>query len=74
MVGGGLRVDVSEADDHSGPDSSDRRGRPVGDLSPAQHKFPSSKMKVDELFIQWLSLPESQKLVRAFISPRSCNL
>ena len=27
-------------------------------------RFPSSKLKLDELFLGWLSLPESQKLVR----------
>lgn len=26
-------------------------------------RFPCSKLKLDNLFLQWLSLPESQKLV-----------
>ena len=26
--------------------------------------FPSSKLKLDEFFLNWLSSPESQKLVR----------
>ena len=27
-------------------------------------RFPASRTKLDTLFLQWLSLPESQKLVR----------
>jgi hypothetical protein len=44
----------------------------IGSRNPATHRplrlqgarFPSSKLKLDELFINWLSVPESQKLVR----------
>lgn len=28
------------------------------------NRFPSSKLKLDEFFLNWLSSPESQKLVR----------
>ena len=35
------------------------------ELSPgAPQKFPCSKLKLDSLFLQWLAMPESQKLVR----------
>eukprot|EP00239_Pterosperma_sp_CCMP1384_P003288 CAMPEP_0197843816 /NCGR_PEP_ID=MMETSP1438-20131217/757_1 /TAXON_ID=1461541 /ORGANISM="Pterosperma sp., Strain CCMP1384" /LENGTH=523 /DNA_ID=CAMNT_0043454213 /DNA_START=464 /DNA_END=2035 /DNA_ORIENTATION=+ len=36
-----------------------------GDLS--DRRFPSSKKKLDELFIQWISLVESQKLVHGLL-------
>jgi hypothetical protein len=35
-----------------------------GDSAAAGARFPSSKLKLDELFLNWLSLPESQKLAR----------
>ena len=35
------------------------------DAPTAGARFPSSKLKLDELFLGWLSLPESQKLVRS---------
>ena len=35
------------------------------ELSPGPpQKFPCSKLKLDSLFLQWLAMPESQKLVR----------
>lgn len=35
------------------------------ELSPgAPQKFPCSKLKLDSLFLQWLAMSESQKLVR----------
>ncbi len=46
-----------------------------GDTPTAGARFPSSKLKLDELFLNWLSLPESQKLARAPVAglraPRS---
>ncbi|CAI5958757.1 unnamed protein product [Closterium sp. NIES-65] len=73
MAGGGLRVDVSrdEGDEHAEgtaqPKARFSGGSPSGESSLVQQRFPSSKMKVDELFIQWLSLPESQKLVMSLL-------
>mmetsp|Transcript_24153 Transcript_24153/g.52711 ORF Transcript_24153/g.52711 Transcript_24153/m.52711 type:complete len:546 (-) Transcript_24153:91-1728(-) len=37
------------------------------DLPAAQKRFPSSKLKLDELFLQWISMPESQKLVLSLL-------
>ena len=33
------------------------------------NRFPSSKLKLDEFFLNWLSSPESQKLVRPIPTP-----
>ena len=48
------------------------------DAPTAGARFPSSKLKLDELFLGWLSLPESQKLVRRAAraprrGPRTCG-
>ncbi|KAK9833451.1 hypothetical protein WJX81_006419 [Elliptochloris bilobata] len=39
------------------------RAGSFSDSGHAQSRFPCSKLKLDNLFLQWLSLPESQKLV-----------
>ena len=40
-------------------------GGPPNDAHSA--RFPASKTKLDNLFLQWLSLPESQKLVSELV-------
>lgn len=39
------------------------RGGSDGEVAGAPKRFPSSKLKLDELFLQWISLPDSQKLI-----------
>lgn len=71
MASGGLRLEINSRDD--GEENAEGnvphkvRLSPLADSSLVQQRFPSSKMKVDELFIQWLSLPESQKLVMSLL-------
>jgi hypothetical protein len=36
------------------------------------NRFPSSKLKLDEFFLNWLSSADSQKLVRSPPRPQSC--
>jgi serine/threonine-protein phosphatase 2A regulatory subunit B'' len=38
-----------------------------GEVAGAPKRFPSSKLKLDELFLQWISLPDSQKLILSLI-------
>ncbi|KAK3269386.1 hypothetical protein CYMTET_22170 [Cymbomonas tetramitiformis] len=50
--------------DHSGshePFSASAVTEGVG--APAHKRYPTSKLKLDELFLQWISLPESKNLV-----------
>ena len=35
-----------------------------GGMDGQPHMYPCAKLKLDQLFLQWLSLPESQSLVR----------
>ena len=42
------------------PSPSTRPGNEMNNVN----RFPSSKLKLDEFFLNWLSSPESQKLVR----------
>lgn len=42
------------------PSRSSRAGNEMNN----NNRFPSSKLKLDEFFLNWLSSPESQKLVR----------
>lgn len=82
MGASNLRVEIAQRDDqedasddvvHSGAGRqasspvSSTAAPMVTDATTVQQRFPSSKMKVDELFIQWLSLPESQKLVMSLL-------
>eukprot|EP00897_Mesotaenium_endlicherianum_P010275 jgi/Mesen1/9276/ME000060S08713 len=65
-LGEGLRVEIiphdpTEEEVVEATQATTSSGIP--DVMAVHQRFPSSKMKVDELFIQWLSLPESQKLV-----------
>ena len=46
-------------------------GSPRIDGSPA--KFPISKLKLDNLFLQWLSMTESQNLVCLKFISASCS-
>jgi len=55
MRGRGLSVDV--------PPDVAVPGPGPGVFGNINNRFPSSKLKLDELFLHWLSLPDSQKLV-----------
>lgn len=78
MMGEGLRVEISrdgmedESSEVSVPPA--REGPSFAELSSMHQRFSSSKLKVDELFIQWLSLPDSQKLVLSLLEDAKAGL
>ena len=68
MMGEGLRVEITHDGDRDEVlDMAHTPSRERGNLAEwtaVQQRFPSSKAKIDDLFVLWLSIPDSQKLVR----------